>query len=94
MIPRVTHQTIQQSTLANLQGSLSAMAALQSKMSSGKNISVPSDDPGAASDMLRLRGDQRPAAIAAVYVASPVEPEAIAARLHRSAAAIREALGG
>lgn len=43
---------------------------------------------------LRLRGDQRPAAIAAVYVASPVEPEAIAARLHRSAAAIREALGG
>lgn len=59
MIPRVTHQTIQQSTLANLQGSLSAMAALQSKMSSGKNISVPSDDPGAASDMLRLRGDQR-----------------------------------
>lgn len=59
MIPRVTHQTIQHSTLANLQGSLAAMAALQSKMSSGKNISVPSDDPAAASDMLRLRSDQR-----------------------------------
>jgi len=59
MIPRVTHQTIQRSTLANLQGNLSAMAALQAKMSSGKNVSVPSDDPAATSDILRLRGDQR-----------------------------------
>jgi len=42
---------------------------------------------------LRLRGGQRPAAIAAVYVASPVEPAVIAERLDRSAAAIREALG-
>ena len=43
---------------------------------------------------LRLRAGQRPAAIAAVYVASPTAPEAIAARLERSATAIREALGG
>jgi len=42
---------------------------------------------------LRLRGSQRPAAIAAVYVATPVGQDAIAARLHRSASAIREALG-
>ncbi|WP_426324171.1 IclR family transcriptional regulator [Microbacterium sp. E-13] len=48
-----------------------------------RSVSVP----------LRLRGGQRPAAIAAVYVASPVEPQAIAQRLHRSAVAIREALG-
>ena len=43
---------------------------------------------------LRLRGGQRPAAIAVVHVSSPAGPEVIAARLERSAAAIREALGG
>ncbi|MDM7830531.1 flagellar hook-associated protein FlgL [Cellulomonas edaphi] len=59
MITRVTHQSIQRNTLANLQGNLTAMSALQSKLSSGKNITVPSDDPAAASDMLQLRGDQR-----------------------------------
>ena len=59
MIARVTHQTVQRQTLANLQGNLSAMAALQAQMSSGKKISVPSEDPAGASDMLRLRGDQR-----------------------------------
>jgi flagellar hook-associated protein 3 FlgL len=55
----VTHQTVQRQTLANLQGNLSAMAVLQAQMSSGKKINVPSDDPAGASDMLRLRGDQR-----------------------------------
>jgi len=59
VIPRVTHQTIQRQTLANLQNNLSAMAALQAQMSSGKKINVPSDDPAAASDVLRLRSDQR-----------------------------------
>ncbi|WP_457100016.1 IclR family transcriptional regulator [Microbacterium sp. P5_E9] len=48
----------------------------------------------AVSVPLRLRGGQRPAAIAVVHVSSPVDPAAIAARLERSAAAIREALGG
>jgi DNA-binding IclR family transcriptional regulator len=43
---------------------------------------------------LRLRGGQRPAAIAVVHVSSPGDPEAIARRLARSATAIREALGG
>jgi len=59
MIPRVTQQTVQRQTLANLQGNLSAMAALQAQMSSGKKISTPSDDPAGASDLLRLRGEQR-----------------------------------
>ncbi|MBO9553068.1 flagellar hook-associated protein FlgL [Cellulomonas sp.] len=59
MISRITHQTIQRQTLANLQGNLSTMATLQAQMSSGKKINVPSDDPAGASDMLRLRGDQR-----------------------------------
>ncbi len=43
---------------------------------------------------LRLRSGQRPAAIAVVYVGSTETPAAIAARLLRSAAVIREALGG
>ena len=59
MIGRVTQQTMQRSTLANLQLSLSTMADMQAKMSSGKKIQVPSDDPAAASDLLRLRGEQR-----------------------------------
>ena len=59
MINRVTHQSVRRSTLANLQLNLSTMADLQAKMSSGKKINVPSDDPAGASDMLRLRGEQR-----------------------------------
>lgn len=59
MIPRVTHLAVQRSTLGNLQTNLRSMADLQTKMSSGKNINAPSDDPAAASDMLRLRADQR-----------------------------------
>jgi flagellar hook-associated protein 3 FlgL len=59
MISRVTQQTIQRSTLANLQLNLATTASMQSKLSSGKKITVPSDDPAAASDMLRLRGDLR-----------------------------------
>ena len=59
MITRITNQTIQHSTLANLQMNLTKMATLQAQMSSGAKISVASDDPAAASDMLRLRGEQR-----------------------------------
>ncbi|WP_273652288.1 flagellar hook-associated protein FlgL [Cellulomonas fimi] len=59
MIPRVTHLTVQRQTLANLQGNLTSMADLQAQLSSGKKITVPSDDPAGASDVLRLRGEQR-----------------------------------
>ncbi len=59
MVARITHSTIQRATLANLQASLAASAKLQAQMSSGKKISVPSDDPAGAHDMLRLRADQR-----------------------------------
>ncbi|WP_019136056.1 flagellar hook-associated protein FlgL [Cellulomonas massiliensis] len=58
MISRVTHLTVQRSTLANLQTNLRAMADLQTQMSSGKKVNLPSDDPAAASDMLRLRTEQ------------------------------------
>lgn len=43
---------------------------------------------------LRLRGGHRPAAIAVVHVVNAADPEKLAVRLRRSAAAIREALGG
>ena len=59
MVTRVTHSTIQRSTLANLQASLAAGARLQAQMSSGTKISVPSDDPAGAHDLLRLRVDLR-----------------------------------
>ncbi|WP_231384265.1 flagellar hook-associated protein FlgL [Cellulomonas sp. URHD0024] len=55
----MTQQTVQRQTLANLQGNLSAMAAMQGQLSSGKKITAPSDDPAGASDMLRLRSEQR-----------------------------------
>ncbi|MDC7123536.1 flagellar hook-associated protein FlgL [Cellulomonas fimi] len=59
MIPRVTHLTVQRQTLHNLQGNLTSMSDLQAQLSSGKKINVPSDDPAGASDVLRLRGEQR-----------------------------------
>lgn len=58
MIGRITHQSIQQQSLANLQRNLTAMSALQSQLSSGKRVNVASDDPAVANDMLRLRGEQ------------------------------------
>lgn len=58
MISRITQQTIQRSTLANLQNNLTKMAQLQARMSSGTLINVPSDDPSGTSDVLRLRADQ------------------------------------
>ncbi|MFP3715027.1 flagellin [Puerhibacterium sp. TATVAM-FAB25] len=58
MIGRITHQSIQHQSLANLQRNLTAMSALQSQLSSGKRVTVPSDDPAVANDMLRLRGEQ------------------------------------
>ena len=59
MINRVTHQTVQRSTLGNLQQNLTTMAKLQAQMSSGRKINTPSDDPAATADLLRLRGEQR-----------------------------------
>ncbi len=58
-LTRVTHMTVRSSTLGNLQTNLQKMADLQAQMSSGKKINRPSDDPAGASDMLRIRGEQR-----------------------------------
>lgn len=59
MISRVTHATIQRSTHANLQHNLQRMADMQAKLSSGKTITKPSDDPGGLSRTLRLRADEK-----------------------------------
>ncbi|HEY0214942.1 MAG TPA: flagellar hook-associated protein FlgL [Cellulomonas sp.] len=58
-ISRVTHMTVRNSTLGNLQTNLQKMAQMQAQLSSGKTINQASDDPAGASDILRLRGEQR-----------------------------------
>ncbi len=58
MISRVTQQTVQQSTLANLQYNLRTMSDLQGKLSSGKTIAKASDDPSAANRAMTLRAEQ------------------------------------
>lgn len=61
MIGRVTHQTIQRTSLANLQLNLSRMSDLQGRMSGGKVITKPSDDPAGTASALQLRADKRAA---------------------------------
>lgn len=58
MISRVTHATLQRSTLANLQTNLSKMGDLQHRLSSGKSITRPSDNPALASTILQLKNTQ------------------------------------
>lgn len=59
MISRVTHTMVQRTTHANLQLNLQRMSDLQARLSSGKMISKPSDDPGGLSRTLALRADQK-----------------------------------
>jgi flagellar hook-associated protein 3 FlgL len=58
MINRVTQQTIQRNTLANLQTNVGRMSDLQARMSSGTKITKPSDDPAATGRTMALRADQ------------------------------------
>jgi flagellar hook-associated protein 3 FlgL len=59
MIGRVTHQTIQRNTLANLQVNLTKMGALQAQMSLGVKIGKASDNPADAASLLSMRATQR-----------------------------------
>ena len=59
MLGRVTQQTVQASSLRNLQSNLSRMATLQAQMSSGTKLQLPSDDPSATSDVMRLNASAR-----------------------------------
>lgn len=54
---RVTHRSLFTSNLANLQQNLGRVQQTQSKLSSGKQLSRPSDDPGGTSAALRQRSD-------------------------------------
>jgi flagellar hook-associated protein 3 FlgL len=56
---RVTHHSIQVSTLSNLQRNLSAMGALQEQLSTQKRINRPSDDPTGTVSALQLRAGLR-----------------------------------
>jgi len=58
---RVTHRTMQESTLANLQRNLTSMSSLQERLSTGKNINRASDDPTGTVSVLQLRQDLRAA---------------------------------
>ena len=55
MIGRVTQQTVQRTTLSNLQSNLSAMSDLQSKLSGNRNITKPSDDPAGTATAMSVR---------------------------------------
>lgn len=59
MITRVTNHTMMQGAQRSLQANLARLADLQEKASSQKAISRPSDDPAAAADALRVRGEMR-----------------------------------
>lgn len=59
MIGRVTQQTTQRSTLANLQKNLAVMADLQNKLSGNTKISRPSDDPAGTASAMTLRAELR-----------------------------------
>jgi flagellar hook-associated protein 3 FlgL len=59
MIGRVTQQTVQRSTLTNMQSNLAAMSTLQNKLSGMKNIAKPSDDPSGTAAAMSLRSALR-----------------------------------
>src|SRR5688572_26196923 len=54
---RVTHNSIAASTLANLQGNINRIGEVQQRLSSGKQISKPSDSPAATVAVMELRSE-------------------------------------
>src|SRR5690625_2261123 len=59
MIGRVTQMGLQRASLAHLQDNLGRMAQLQERLTTGKVITKPSDDPAGTVDAMRVRADQR-----------------------------------
>jgi flagellar hook-associated protein 3 FlgL len=57
MSTRITNQMVSSSVLADLNDASVRLSQTQQKMSSGKEITRPSDDPYGTSRALRLRGD-------------------------------------
>lgn len=58
-ISRVTHRSMGSNVLANLQGNLTRLGKLQEQLSSGKQISRPSDSPAGTVSVMELRGQVR-----------------------------------
>ena len=56
---RITQQSISSSTLRGLQSALGRVQDLQTQLSSGKRISVPSDDPSGTASAMTFRSQQR-----------------------------------
>lgn len=59
MIGRVTQLGLQRASLTHLQGNLAQMADLQHRLTTGKVITKPSDDPAGTVDAMQVRSDQR-----------------------------------
>ena len=59
MIGRVTQMGLQRASLAHLQDNLGRMGQLQERLTTGKVITKPSDDPAGTVDAMRVRADQR-----------------------------------
>ncbi|MGJ9424600.1 flagellar hook-associated protein FlgL [Nesterenkonia halotolerans] len=60
-ITRVTHGSTVAAAQRNLQAAMQRLASTQDKASTLKEISRPSDDPGAAAEAMAVRGAQRAA---------------------------------
>jgi flagellar hook-associated protein 3 FlgL len=54
---RVTHNTIAANVLANLQGNINRIGETQQRLSSGKQISKPSDSPAGTISVMQLRSE-------------------------------------
>lgn len=56
---RVTHKSIGMKALQNLQGNLNSLGDIQQRLSSGREISRPSDNPGGSAMTMRLSSQIR-----------------------------------
>jgi flagellar hook-associated protein 3 FlgL len=55
---RITHRAVTQTALLGLNNNLSAVAKLQQQLTSGKQISAPSDSPTGTNKAMQVRQDQ------------------------------------
>src|SRR3712207_1686538 len=55
---RVTHRAVTQTALLGLRSNLSAVAELQQQLTSGKQISAPSDSPTGVNKAMQVRQEQ------------------------------------
>lgn len=56
---RITHSSVAQNALANMQAAYARSARVSDQLTSGKKLQVPSDDPSGAVATMKLRSDLR-----------------------------------